>query len=99
MIIYSNSSEQFRDDVLYNRISGIMNDAFLINFGHKVQASELSSFQNSLSRVKDLIEIAGINESHIALEYQVPYNQSRIDCLMSVSYTNLTLLTNREGCI
>ena len=55
-----------------------MNDAFLINFGHKVQPSELLSFQNSLSRVKDLIEIAGIKESHIALEYQVPYNQSRI---------------------
>ncbi len=82
MIIYSNSSEQFREDVLYNRISDIMNDAFVSNFGHKVQPSELSSFQNSLSRVKDLIEIAGIKESHIALEYQVPYNQSRIDCLM-----------------
>src|SRR5664280_977933 len=82
MIIYSNSSEQFREDVLYNRISDIMNDAFISNFGHKVQPSELSSFQNSLTRVKDLIEIAGIKESHIALEYQVPYNQSRIDCLM-----------------
>jgi DUF2075 family protein len=32
MIIYSNSSEQFRQDVLYNRISDIMNDAFLSNF-------------------------------------------------------------------
>ncbi|HEX7494323.1 MAG TPA: hypothetical protein VF346_08885, partial [Bacteroidales bacterium] len=82
MIIYSNSSEQFRQDVLYNRISDIMNEAFLSNFGHKVQPSELLSFQNSLSRVKDLIEIAGIIDSHIALEYQVPYNQSRIDCLM-----------------
>ena len=82
MIIYSNSSEQFRQDVLYNRISDIMNDAFLSNFGHKVQPSELLSFQNSLSRVKDLIEIADINDGHIVLEYQVPYNQSRIDCLM-----------------
>ena len=58
-----------------------MNDAFLSNFGHKVQSSELLSFQNSLSRVKDLIEIADINDGHIVLEYQVPYNQSRIDCL------------------
>ena len=70
MIIYSNSSEQFRQDVLYNRISDIMNDAFLSNLGNKVQSSELLSFQNSLSRVKDLIEIADINDGHIALEYQ-----------------------------
>ena len=59
-----------------------MNDAFITNFGHKVQPSELLSFQNSLSRVKDLIEISGIKDNHIALEYQVPYNQSRIDCLI-----------------
>ena len=82
MIIYSNSTEQFRQDVLYNRIADIMNDAFVSSFGHKVNPSELLSFQNSLSRVKDLIEISEIKDNHIALEYQVPYNQSRIDCLM-----------------
>ncbi len=32
--------------------------------------------------MKDLIEISGIKDNHIALEYQVPYNQSRIDCLI-----------------
>jgi uncharacterized protein len=82
MIIYSNSTEQFRQDVLYNRIADIMNDAFVSSFGHKVQPSELLSFQNSLSRVKDLIEISEIKDNYIALEYQVPYNQSRIDCLL-----------------
>ena len=82
MIIYNNSTEQFREDVLYNRISDIMNEAFVINFGHKVPPSELLSFQNSLSRMKDLIEISGIKDNHIVLEYQVPYNQSRIDCLI-----------------
>jgi uncharacterized protein len=82
MIIYSNSTEQFRQDVLFNRISDIMNDAFLETFGHKVQQSELLSFQNSLSRVKDLVEISEIKDNYIALEYQVPYNQSRIDCLL-----------------
>jgi hypothetical protein len=82
MIIYSNSTEHFRQDVLYNRIADIMNDAFLTSFGYKVNPSELLSFQNSLSRVKDLIEISEIKDDHIALEYQVPYNQSQIDCLM-----------------
>ncbi len=82
MIIYSNSIEQFRQDVLYNRIADIMSEAFISSFGYKPQLSELLSFQNSLSRVKDIIEIAGIKDNHIALEYKVPYNQSRIDCLL-----------------
>jgi uncharacterized protein len=82
MLIYSNSTEQFRLDVLYNRIADIMNDAFVSYFGYKVQIPELLSFQNSLSRVKDLIEISELKNNHIALEYQVPYNQSRIDCLL-----------------
>lgn len=55
MIIYSDSTEKFRQDVLYNRIVDIMNNAFILNFGHKAPTSELLSFQNSLSRVKDLI--------------------------------------------
>jgi uncharacterized protein len=81
MIIYSNSTERFRQDVLYYKIVDIMNNAFVSSFWHKVQSSELLSFQNSLRDVKDLIEIAEIKNNHIALEYQVPYNQSRIDCL------------------
>ena len=75
MIIYSNSTEQFREDVLYNRIADIMNDAFVSGFGHKVQPSELLSFQNSLSRVRDLIEIADIKDNHIALEYQTDFGR------------------------
>ena len=100
MIIYSNSTEQFGQDVLYNRISDIMNDAFIDYLGHKVQHSELLSFQNSLSRVKDLIEIAGIKDTHIVLEYQVPYNQSRIDCLLfgkgSTNNDNILLIELKQ---
>lgn len=44
--------------------------------------SELNAFQNSLPRVRDLIEVAGLSDTMIALEYEVPYNQNRIDCLL-----------------
>ncbi|MBN2214807.1 MAG: DUF2075 domain-containing protein [Bacteroidales bacterium] len=59
-----------------------MNNAFLESFGRKAAVNEFSSWQNSLSRVKDLIEISETRNNFIALEYQVPYNQSRIDCLL-----------------
>lgn len=59
-----------------------MAEAFASKLGRHPGFSEFNSWQNSLSRVKDLIEIAELNDNMIVLEYEVPYNQSRIDCLM-----------------
>jgi len=82
MIIYSNSTDQFKQDVIYNRIADIMYKNFKDFYGYEVKISEFLSFQNSLNRVKDLIEISGIKDNHIVLEYRIPYNESRIDCLL-----------------
>jgi uncharacterized protein len=82
MLIYEGSIKRFFDDVRENRISDIMEEAFTKKLGRHAQQSEINSWQNSLSRVKDLIEIAELNDNIIVLEYEVPYNQSRIDCLM-----------------
>ncbi len=43
---------------------------------------ELYVTQNSLGRVRDVIEIAELKDNMVELEYQVPYNDSRIDCLL-----------------
>lgn len=82
MLIYEGSIKRFFDDVRENRISDIMAEAFNEKLGRHAQQSEINSWQNSLSRIKDLIEIAELNDNMIVLEYEVPYNQSRIDCLM-----------------
>jgi len=82
MLIYEGSIKRFFDDVRENRISDVMAEAFASKLGRRPGFSEFNSWQNSLSRVKDLIEIAELNDNMIVLEYEVPYNQSRIDCLM-----------------
>lgn len=82
MLIYEGSIKRFFDDVRENRISDVMAEAFASKLGRRPGFSEVNSWQNSLSRVKDLIEIAELNDNMIVLEYEVPYNQSRIDCLM-----------------
>lgn len=58
-----------------------MNSNYYDFFGRFVTDTEYRSWQNSLNKVKDLIEISGLTDNYIALEYQVPYNQNRIDCL------------------
>lgn len=82
MIVYRSDTEEFVSRIRDNTISDIMTSAFESLFGRKVGASEIMSWQNSLSRVRDLIELSGLNDNMIALEYEVPYNQSRIDCLL-----------------
>lgn len=82
MLIYQNSTNQFREDVRDNVISDLMTKTFRARWGKEPGHSELVSWQNSLSRVRDVIEIASLNDNIIALEYEVPYNQNRIDCLL-----------------
>lgn len=82
MLIYKNNTKQFVEDVRLNAIGDIMRFNFKARWCRDPGASEFASWQNSLSRVRDLIEVAGLEDNMIALEYEVPYNQNRIDCLL-----------------
>jgi uncharacterized protein len=83
MIIYQDTTNRFVHDVRVNKLTDIMAANFQNRWGRRPSAGELASWQNSLPRVRDLIEIAGLSENMIALEYEVPYSsQNRIDCLL-----------------
>lgn len=82
MIIYQDTTAQFIKDTRENRLSDIMLESFKFRFGHSPSDSMYNSWQNSMSRVSDLIDSAGLIDNMIALEYEVPYNQMMIDCLL-----------------
>lgn len=82
MLIYQNSTVSFIEDIRNNRLSDIMQNNFVSGFGRRPSPREYASWQNSLPRVRDLIELADLKQNMIALEYEVPYNQNRIDCLL-----------------
>jgi len=50
--------------------------------------------------VRDLIEIAELEKNWIAIEYEVPYNQNRIDCLLfgkdQNEFSNIVLLELKQ---
>ncbi|MFH1226525.1 MAG: DNA/RNA helicase domain-containing protein [Planctomycetota bacterium] len=81
MLLYQNATKEFCNDVTENRILGILTDA-ASSFSFRPSYSEINSWQNSLSRVRDLLELAKLDNNYIALEYEIPYNQNRIDCLL-----------------
>lgn len=82
MLIYQAPSARFIDDVRGNTISDIMQENYRAHLGRNPAQPEFVSWQNSLSRVRDLLELGQINDIYVALEYEVPYNQSRLDCLL-----------------
>ena len=82
MLIYQAPSERFIDDVRENTISDIMSENYKARLGREPGTPEFVSWQNSLSRVRDLLELGSIHDTFVALEYEVPYNQSRLDCLL-----------------
>lgn len=82
MLIYQAPSEKFIDDVRENTISDIMSGNYKARLGKEPGIPEFVSWQNSLSRVRDLLELGCIHNTFVALEYEVPYNQSRLDCLL-----------------
>ena len=88
MLIYQAPSERFIDDVRENTISDIMTDNYKARLGKDPGIPEFVSWQNSLSRVRDLLELGKIHGTFVALEYEVPYNQSRLDCLLFGKGTN-----------
>lgn len=81
-IIYDGTTKDFCNDVLTNKITGIMRDNFNNYFGRDVADSEFNSWQNSLQYVKNLVELADLKDNKIVLEYEVPYNTKRIDCML-----------------
>lgn len=82
MLIYKNHVRDFIKDVRENVLSDKMQENFEERYGRGVGKSEFRSWDNSLRLVRDLIELAEVTDAVVALEYELPYSQSRIDCLL-----------------
>jgi len=82
LLIYQATTKEFISHIRENKLSDIMSNNFFGRFWRQPWASEKASRENSLSRVRDVIELGSLYDNMIALEYEVPYNQNRIDCLL-----------------
>ena len=82
MLIYKDTTLNFVNTIRENKLTDLIVDSFTNYLGRNPGHSEVVSWQNSLPRVRDLIELASLNDNMIAIEYEVPYNQSRVDCLL-----------------
>lgn len=82
MPVYQTTARQFIRDIRENKLTPILIKEFENFTGRKAGLGEVSAWQNSLPRVRDLLELAGLMDNWVALEYQIPYNQLRVDCML-----------------
>ena len=81
-VIYDATQEQFFQDVRLNKLADRMKENFEENSGRKVGESEYSSWVVTGDKIKNLLESSELNDVYVSFEYQVPYTQKRIDCLL-----------------
>jgi len=82
MRLYSGTSLQFIQDALNNQIADKLKTAFEDYYGRRVSPGEMTSWTNSLQFLKNLIESNSLNDNMVVLEYELPYANQRIDCLL-----------------
>ncbi|HMK18937.1 MAG TPA: DUF2075 domain-containing protein [Chitinophagaceae bacterium] len=81
-IIYNEPQGIFFQDVLHNQVGDKIREQFRFFSNNSVKGSEYKSWESSASAIKNLIELSGIKDSYVTFEFQVPYSQKRIDCML-----------------
>lgn len=83
MELYSGSSAEFAALVYENRLTDILEHAFLEYFGRKPGHPEVNSWNNSLAAMRVIITERNLLDHGISLEYSLPLSSRRLDCLIT----------------
>jgi uncharacterized protein len=82
MKLYTGTSEQFIQDILENRLVDKLKNAYESYYYKLARPQEVVSWTNSLQFVKNVLEYASLKDNIIVVEYELPYANRRIDCLL-----------------
>lgn len=85
MQLYAGRTREFVHAATHNAIARRLADAFLAHYRHAAGDAEFHSWQNSLRALSSVIDIGGLHETGIVLEYQLPLSSLRLDALMTGS--------------
>jgi uncharacterized protein len=80
--LYTGTSEQFVQDILENKLADKLRAAYESYYYRLAGQQEVVSWTNSLQFVKNIIEYASLRDDMIVVEYELPYSNRRIDCLL-----------------
>lgn len=83
MRLYEATVVDFRDDVIYNRIADKIAKNFEEYFNRKAPESEFRAWNNSLPKLKEVLDTSNLLQNNIIIEYGLPFaKNSRIDVIL-----------------
>ena len=82
MRLYAGSAEEFITDAVQNQITVKLTTAFFEYFRYNPPESEKKSWRESLSKISGVLQYLHFQNQGIILEYQLPLNSKRLDCLV-----------------
>ena len=82
MILYENTIERFREDVMQNRVADRAAERYLAYYNRKPADSEYNSWRYSLAILNNSFTYADLKDNYIIVEYELPYASRRIDVLL-----------------
>ncbi|MFD1863060.1 DNA/RNA helicase domain-containing protein [Planococcus chinensis] len=84
MIIYNETTTQFIEHVMEQRIEDVLLERVKEKMGQSVSASEIRSWTNSLPQMAKVLRGADLkDDTHVLLEYKLPSTEKRIDFLIT----------------
>jgi len=83
MRLYAGNAEEFISDTVQNQIAVKLTEAFFNYFRYNPPESEKRSWRESLSKICSVFQFLKFKDQGIILEYQLPLNSKRLDCLIS----------------
>ena len=83
MRLYSGSSRQFIRDTVQNQIADKLKSAFFSYYRYYPSPSEHNSWRISLRAMSQVIQHAGLLQTGVMLEYQLPQSSKRLDCMFT----------------
>ncbi len=84
MRLYENTIQGFKIDVTNNQIAEKLSEKYLELRGKHIRSgsSEYRSWDESLNRIKNVLDYVELSDNRIVLEYEPPYSENRIDVLL-----------------
>lgn len=82
MRLYEGTVQEFKNDVLDNKIADKVAEGFVRFMKRKVSEAEYRSWESSLRVLKDSLDNPELIRNKIIIEYRLPYSERRIDVML-----------------
>ena len=82
MRLYEGTIQQFKEDVINNRIADLLKSKFEEYYRRSANPREFRAWDISLSKLKDVLDSAQLLENTIIIEHELPFSEKRIDVIL-----------------